>query len=66
MLETRASPGACPTNDISMECEIQPKFAVLWFKMYSTDHKEILHTSQQFNSRDMCKILLWSADHILN
>ena len=30
-------PGARPTNDISIELEIRPKFAVLWFKMHSTD-----------------------------
>ena len=40
------APGARPTNDISIEFEIRPKFAVLWFKMYSTDHYEILHTSR--------------------
>ena len=34
-------PGACPTNDISIEFEIRPKFAVLWFKIYSTNHNEI-------------------------
>ena len=26
-------PGAHPTNDISIEFEIQPKFAMIWFKM---------------------------------
>ena len=36
--------GACPTNDISIEFEIRPKYAVLWFEMYSTNHNEILHT----------------------
>ena len=51
-------PGARPTNDISIEFEIRPKFAVLWFKMYSTDHNEILHTSRQCNCRDVCKISL--------
>ena len=25
-------PGACPTNDISIEFEIRPKFSVIWFK----------------------------------
>ena len=43
------SPGARPTNDISIELEIRSKFAVLWFKMYSTDHNEILHTSRQLH-----------------
>ena len=59
-------PGARPTNDISIEFEIQPKFAVLWFKMYSTDHNEILHTSRQCKCRDVCKISLLSVKHILN
>ena len=55
----RHLPGARPTNDISIEFEIRPKFAVLWFKMYSTDHYEILHMSQQCNCRDVCQITLW-------
>ena len=33
--------GAHPTNDISIEFEIRPKFAVLWFRTYSTDNSEI-------------------------
>ena len=37
--------GAGPTNDISIEFEIRPKFAVLWFKICSTNHNEILHMS---------------------
>ena len=53
-------PDARPTNDISIEFEIRPKFAVLWFKMYSTDHNEIVHTSRQCNCRDMCKSSLLS------
>ena len=57
---------AGPTNDISIEFEIQPKFAVLWFKIYSTDHNEILHMSRQCNCRDMCKISLWTVKLILN
>ena len=44
---------ARPTNDISIEFEIRPKFEVSWFQMYSTDHNEILHTSQQCNCRDV-------------
>ena len=59
-------PGARPTNDISIEFEIRPKFAGLWFKMHSTDHNEILHTSRQCNCRDVCKISLWSVTYILN
>ena len=27
-----------PANDISIEFEILPKFAVPWLKIYSTDH----------------------------
>ena len=26
--------------------EFRPKYAVFWFKMYSTDHSEMLHTSR--------------------
>ena len=33
-----------PTNDIPIEFDIPPKFAMLWFKMYATDQNEILHT----------------------
>ena len=51
--------GARPTNDISIEFEIQPKFAVLWFEIYSTDHNDILHTSRQLHCRDVCKMSLW-------
>ena len=59
-------PGARPTNDISIEFEIRPKFAVLWFKICSTDHNEMLHTSRQYNCRDVCKISLLSVKYILN
>ena len=61
-------PGARPTNGISIEFEIRPKFAVIWFRMYSTDHNEILRTSRQCNCncRDVCKISLWSVEHILS
>ena len=55
------SSGARPTNGISIEFEIRPKFAVLWFEIYSADHNEILHTSRQLHCRDVCKILLWSV-----
>ena len=59
-------PGTRPTKDISIELEIRPKFAVLWFKMYATDHSKTLHTSRQLHCRDVCKISLWSVTHILN
>ena len=60
------SPGAHPTNDISIEFEIGPKYVVLWLKMYSPNHNKILHMSRQCNCRDMCKILLRLVEHILN
>ena len=44
------APGARPTNDMSIELEIRPKYAVLWFEMYSTDHNDILYTSRQYLS----------------
>ena len=39
---------------------------MLWFKMYTIDHKEILHTSRLCNCRDVCKISLWSVKYDLN
>ena len=62
----RLSPGARPTNGISIGFEIRPKYAVLWFKMFSTDHNEILHTPRRCNCRDVCIISLWSVQCILN
>ena len=59
-------PRGRPTNDISIEFEVRPKFAVLWFKTYSTDHNEFLRTSRQYNCRDGRKMSLWSVKHILN
>ena len=41
-----SSPGARPINGILIDFEIRPKFTVLWFKMYPTDHNEILLTSR--------------------
>ena len=38
---------ARPTNDISIEFEIQWNFVMLLFIICSTDHNEILHTSRQ-------------------
>ena len=37
-----------------------------WFKRYSPDHNEIMYTSRQCNYRGVCKISLWSVEHILN
>ena len=63
---TRRLAPAIPIYNISIEFEILPKFAMLWYKMYSTDHNEILYTSRQCNCRDVCKISMWSLEHILN
>ena len=62
----RVSSGTCPTYDISTEFEIQRNFAMLLFITCSADHNEILHTSQQWHCRDMCKISLWLDDPVLN
>ena len=59
-------PGARPTIDISIEFEIRPNFAVLWFKIYSSDHNKMLHTSRQCNCHDVCDISLWLVEYILN
>ena len=59
-------PGARPTSVISIEFEIEWNFVILLFIIYSTDHNEILHTSRHYYCCDVCKILLWSVDHILN
>ena len=42
-------PGPRPMNDISTKFKIRPAFEVLWLKMYSTEHNEILHMSRQCN-----------------
>ena len=36
------------SKDISNKFEIPPKFAVLWYKMYSTDHNEIDQSQRNF------------------
>ena len=46
-------PDPCPTNDISIEFEIRPKYKVLCFKMYSTYHNKILHMSRQLHCHDV-------------
>ena len=58
--------GARPTNDISIEFEIKPKFEVFLFQMCSTDQNEILHTSRQLHFREVWKISLWLVVYILN
>ena len=59
-------PGARPTNGISIEFEIWPKYAVLGFKMCSTNDNEILHMPWQYNCFDVYKISLSSVEYILN
>ena len=59
-------PGAHLTNYISIGFKIRPIFAVLWFKMFSTDHNKILHISRPLHRRDVCKIPLRSVEHISN
>ena len=59
-------PGTHPTKGISIEYEIQSKFAVLWLKTCPTDHNEIMHSSRQCYSCDICKISLWSAKYVMN
>ena len=58
------APSPCPTNSISIKFAIRPKFEVLWFKMHSTDHNEILHTSRQLHCPDMCKLPFWISNSI--
>ena len=50
----------------SIEFEVRSNFVVFWFKTCSTNHKEILHTSRQLHCCDVCKILLWLAEHVMN
>ena len=58
--------GALPINGISIEFEIRPNFAVLWFQRCPTIQSKILHTSRQCYCREVCKILLWSAQYVMN
>ena len=53
-------------NDISIEFEIRPKYAVLWFKMNSIKHNDILHTTRQYNCCGVCKVSSWSVKYTLN
>ena len=59
-------PCARPTNGIAIEFEIQSKFGMLYFKIYLTDHNEILHMSRHLHCREVCKIALWSVEYISN
>ena len=46
--------------------EIRLKFSVLWFKIVSTDHSEILRKSRQYCCRDVCNILLRWTEYVMN
>ena len=59
-------PGNHPTKGISIEFKIRSKFTVLWFEIYKTNRKQILHTSQQCDCRDLCKMLMWFAKYVMN
>ena len=56
----KLGPVAHSTDDNSIEFESRPKYALLWFKMYSTDHNENLHMPRQ------CTISLWSVQYIVH
>ena len=58
-------PSDRPTNDISIEFELKWKFAMLLLITCSVDRNRIFYTSRQLHCRDVCKIQLWSVDHIL-
>ena len=58
--------GICNTDDISIEFEIECSFVMILFITCSANHNEILHMSRQLHCRDMCLILLWLVEHILN
>ena len=61
-----SGPEARPTNNISIKFQIQSNFIMFLFIIYSANRNEILHTSRQKHCRDMCKILLWLFEYILN
>ena len=61
----QTQPGASPTNVISIDFKIRSKSVVPWIKIYSTDHNEILHSSRQLHSSDVCKISLWSVGYVM-
>ena len=42
------------------------KSVMFLFVTYSAADNKILHMSQLCNCHDVCKILLWSVEHILN
>ena len=55
-----------PFNGIWIKFETQPKFGLLYLKIYSTNHNKIFHMSQQLHCHDMCNISLWSGECNIN
>ena len=53
-------PGARPAGGILIEFETRSKFRLLWFRICSTDHNEVLCTLHCWN---VCKISLWLAEY---
>ena len=39
---------------------------MFWFEICSTNDNDILHISRSFDSRNVCKIWLWSVEYISN
>ena len=55
-----------PLTIFQSNSKLDQIFKCSGLKMYSTNHNEILHTSRQCNCRDVCKISVWSVEHVLN
>ena len=58
--------GPCPINCIFIDFEIRSKFTMLGFKMCSTDHNEILHTSRRVTVVTCTKNVLWLVEYVMN
>ena len=56
-------PGTHPTDKVLIKFEIRPKFAVLWFKKYSTDHNKILHMSRHLHCREVQNFVVTGRIH---
>ena len=50
----------------SIEFEIQLKHAMLWSKICSPDHNEMLHVSRKFYRREVYKNSLWSFEYAMS
>ena len=66
MLQSISEQVAHPNDNISIKFETQWNFLVLLLIIYLTGHNAILHTPWQLYCRYMCKIMMWSVEHILN